>query len=265
MEFETQDIYDYGSYQSQINWMKCQNQSDWNQNVTEEMINSYSNMSNCHSDLGFYCSSPATQHFHQPVQNCHQQIQQCNQQQYDYYERTAYYEVCDTKENLIQLPQFQHHLNHHHHMSSLEGAATVQGQSINFQTSSLLDATQYLPLQMPMEDESQVETKKQRFYCTACNMRFSRLYHLKRHFESSGHKKNVADANMEDPAISLINFYKNNRDNMKYYGCQFCDKKYKNKFNLRRHMNTHNDLKNALWYQYNAMQNCVPNCNIFNC
>lgn len=250
MEFETQEMYDYKGYQSQMNWMKCQNQSDWNQNVTEEMMNSYSNMSNCHSDLGFYCQPQA--------QNCHQQQQQ---HQYEYYEHTAYYEVCEAKENLIQIPPFN---AHHHQMSSLEGAATVQGQSINFQTSSLLDVTQYCPIQMPPEEETQPETRKQYFYCTACNMRFSRLYHLKRHFESTGHKNSVIEANIEDPAVSLMNFYKHNRDSFKYE-CQFCPKKYKNKISLKRHMKVHNDLKNALWCQYNAMQNNVANCCTINC
>lgn len=255
MDYETQEMYEYNAYHhpSQMNWMKCQNQSDWNQNVTEEMMNSYSNMTN--TDLGFYCQQSTQQ-----MQHCHQQMQQSHhhQQQYEYYEQQSYY--TETKENVIPITQFNH-LNHP--ISTLEGAATVQGQSINFQTSSLLDASQYCPLQMQADEES--DTKKQHFYCTACNMRFSRLYHLKRHFESTGHKKCVIEANIEDPAVSLMNFYKNSRDSFKYYECQFCSKKYKNKISLKRHMNVHNDLKNALWCQYNVMQTNAANCCAINC
>lgn len=256
MDYKTQEMYDF--------WMKYSNQSDWNQNVIDE---SYAEMSNCHTDLGFYCQTPTPTPA--PLQNCHQQAQQCHQQvqqEYNYYEHTStYYDMFNAR-----YCQHYQHLQQHQQMSTLEGAATVQGQSINFQTSSLLDATQYIPFQMPIMDDDQhhqiSEAKKQQFYCTACNMRFSRLYHLKRHFDSTGHKKCVAEGNSKDPAVDLMNYYKHARIAVKTFDCQFCTKKYKNKVSLKRHVtSTHQDFKNALWCQYNAMQGNVVNFNMVNC
>lgn len=214
MEFQQQEIFEYNTFH-QSHWMK--NHNDWNQNVTEDMMN-------YNQGMGYFQAS-----------DCHQQYN-------NYYDQSSYYVEG------AEYPSTQF-------SSSPESTSSVQEQSYQ---------QAYYETQVTTVHQEE-ETKKQVFLCTICNMRFSRLYHLKRHFETQGHQRSVNEANVGDPAEFLLQYYKQTRDSQKFYECDRCSKRYKNKISLKRHYaSTHDELKNSMWTQFNAIhiQNnyCPVNC-----
>lgn len=252
MEFEGQEIFEYNSFNSQLQWMRTSSVSKcntWNQNMTEAMMNSYSTAQNCHSGM----------YFHHQNQNPAQ-----FQPKYDYYEQQSFYQVCQTNSNSITQPNYDYQLQQncvgydHEHYIPLEQPTWHQEvdedteglNSHDFQSSSSSDTSNSLEGQQPHEhkevnngDKNKEDTNKSCFMCFVCNMRFARLYHLKRHFESFGHKNMVRESNCIDPADCLLNFYNQPKEYQKY-GCQICHKKYKTKISLKRHyQSTHNGVK----------------------
>lgn len=252
MEFEAQEIFEFNPFNSQMNWFKSDANSNcntWNQNMTEEMMNSYSCVPNCHSDM-YYQQQHLHHHHHHQQRHNNQQAPNSHiaTQQYDYYEQHTYYH-----------PPENHHANLNQNYDTTYDYPSMQNSvescdsmiddqpTMSYPTTNMLDTSQFSSI------SNQENQPKPCFYCTICNMKFSRLYHLKRHFESGTHKTTVKENNIEDPAESLLQFYKQPKESQKYE-CQMCSKKYKNKISLKRHLTVHNGLKNVLWCQFNTLR-----------
>lgn len=254
MEFESQEIFEFSSFTGKINWFKSNENSncnDWNQNMTEEMMNSYNSVPNCHSDMFYH---------HQPHNNNNNQQPpmqpRITAQEYEYYEQHSYYQRPDSHTVDATLHQnYDPNYDYPAMQHSVESCdSMVDDQpTMNFPSSSMLVACQYGQISNLNNNvnNDQENMPKPSFYCTVCNMKFSRLYHLKRHFDSGTHKTTVKENNIEDPAESLMQFYKQPKETQKYE-CQMCSKKYKNKISLKRHLTVHNGLKNVLWCQFNT-------------
>lgn len=257
MEFESQEMYEFSSFNGQINWFKSNatpNCAAWNQNMTEEMMNSYNSVPNCHSDM-FYHNQHMSHH-NVPTLQAPPQAH-LTPQQYDvYYEQHSYYQQPeDGNIDATLQPNYDSNFDYpamQHSVESCDSMIDDQPRMI-FSPPNMLAAAacQYEQMCNLNNNIDQENLPKPCFYCTVCNMKFSRLYHLKRHFESGTHKTTVKENNIEDPAESLMQFYKQPKDSQKYE-CQMCNKKYKNKISLKRHLTVHNGLKNVLWCQFNT-------------
>ena len=224
---------------------KC---NTWNQNMTEAMMNSYSTTQNCHSGMYFHHQNQTPTQF---------------EPKYDYYEEQNFYQVCQANSNSLTQPNYEYQVQQncvgYDHEKYIPVEQPTWNQCIDedteglnshdFQSSSSSDTSNSLEGQQPHDttefnnaDKNKEDTRTN-FVCFVCNMKFARLYHLKRHFESLGHKNMVIENNCVDPADCLLNFYKQPKESQKY-GCQMCHKKYKTKVSLKRHyQSTHNGVK----------------------
>jgi hypothetical protein len=87
------------------------------------------------------------------------------------------------------------------------------------------------------------------FYCEICNKYYKSIQSLSNH-KSRYHKKSKPKVNIEDtigkpkvninhasgkPKVNIYNDINNEEDNIKYYKCNFCDKKYSYKQSKYRH------------------------------